>query len=88
LLIIKYAPEHALAFDYETRKVYGVKGMNNSVSQAAHSELPLEAQMVLLPFKDVIIYDTFFGMKKDPERLAMNRSIARRALKLPVITRL
>lgn len=40
-------------------KLYGVKGINSSIAETMHQQLPVMLETVLLPFKDKIIYDSF-----------------------------
>ena len=63
-VVIGYTPEHALFYrmgDNPDGKLYGVKGVSAPVASAVSQPLPVFVEAVLLPFKDVIVYDTYLG---------------------------
>ena len=63
-VVIGYTPEHALFHrmgDHPDGKLYGVKGVSAPVASAVSQPLPVFVEAVLLPFKDVIIFDTYMG---------------------------
>ena len=60
--ILEYQSEYAVAIgpneDGEDR-LYGIKGISNSVANTLRRNLPAQIETVLLPFKGKIIYDSF-----------------------------
>jgi len=61
-LLAKYMPDAAIFMHLEDGKenrLYAVKGMVKSISEAAHRKLPVLLEAVLLPFGDKIVYDSF-----------------------------
>ena len=61
-LIIKHLKKHTV-FLHETKGIlYGVHGITNPIAEIIpHGYLPMIVETVLLPFKEVIIYDSIFG---------------------------
>ncbi|MCL2288397.1 MAG: SEC-C metal-binding domain-containing protein [Candidatus Bathyarchaeota archaeon] len=47
----------------KSSKLYGVKGMTSSIAEAMRHPLPAMVKTVLLPFKDKIVYDSFFSIR-------------------------
>ena len=63
-LIVEYQENYAvlLGSDEEGNdRLYGVKGISNSVSNAMRTRLPAIVETVLLPFKGKIVYDSYMG---------------------------
>jgi len=63
-LVLEYRPEDAvvLALDKQgEHRLYGVKGISNSVANTLRQDLPAQIETVLLPFKGKIIYDSFIS---------------------------
>jgi len=61
---IEYQPEYAVAIASDEQgedRLYGVKGISNSVANTLQRNLPAQIETVLLPFKGKIIYDSFMG---------------------------
>ncbi|MDR2752473.1 MAG: SEC-C domain-containing protein [Clostridiales bacterium] len=83
-LMINYEPEHAVAFDFKTHKAYGIKGISHTISQSAQMELPYKFETVLLPFKDVIVYDTFMGLEQPSENIEIYRGLSGMAKRIAV----
>ncbi len=64
LFILEYRPEYAvvLASDEQGEdRLYGIKGISNSVANTLRRDLPAQIETVLLPFKGKIIYDSFIS---------------------------
>lgn len=62
--ILEYHPEYAIAIapnEQGEDRLYGVKGISNSMAYVLKRELPVQIETVLLPFKGKIIYDSFMG---------------------------
>jgi hypothetical protein len=59
--LIRYTPEYAVALagGVGDNRLYGVKGISNSLAEILRLRLPIAVEIVLLPFKDKIIYDSF-----------------------------
>jgi hypothetical protein len=61
-ILLEYQQNHAVALapneDGEDR-LYGIKGISNSMSNVLGRALPLTIETVILPFKGKIIYDSF-----------------------------
>lgn len=60
--VLEYQAEYAVAIapdDQEKDRLYGIKGISNSVSVTLSRDLPVQIETVLLPFKGKIIYDSF-----------------------------
>ena len=69
--ILEYQPEYAVAIapnEQGEDRLYGIKGISNSISNALRRDLPVQIETVLLPFKGKIIYDSF--MSSMPIRFA------------------
>ncbi len=61
LVILEYRPEYAVAIapnEQGEDRLYGIKGISNSVSNTLRRGLPAQIETVLLPFKGKIIYDS------------------------------
>jgi hypothetical protein len=62
--LLEYTPEYAVVLvpgkDGDDR-LYGVKGMTNSLAGVMRRQLPAMIETVLLPFKDKMIYDGFIA---------------------------
>ena len=59
--VIKYMPEYAvvLATDKEGgERLYGIKGLSNSLANILRRRLPTPVELVMLPFRGKIIYDS------------------------------
>ena len=64
MIVVEYLPEYAVvitAGEEGEDRLYGVKGISNSVAGVLKKELPSQAEGVLLPFKGKIIYDSFLN---------------------------
>ena len=62
--ILEYQPEYAVVIASNEQgedRLYGIKGISNSVANALQRNLPVQIETVLLPFKGKIIYDSFIG---------------------------
>ncbi len=62
--ILEYQPEYAVAIATNKQgedRLYGIKGISNSIANALRRDLPAQIETVLLPFKGKIIYDSFMG---------------------------
>lgn len=62
--ILEYQPEYAIAIapnEHGEDRLYGIKGISNSMAFTLRRELPVQIETVLLPFKGKIIYDSFMG---------------------------
>lgn len=90
--ILEYQPEYAIALapnEQGEDRLYGVKGISNSMAYALKRELPVQIETVLLPFKGKIIYDSFMGsvpVKFLSGAKAAFREMHDNALKFGVIT--
>ncbi|MBN2852917.1 MAG: SEC-C domain-containing protein [Clostridia bacterium] len=64
MIVMEYLPEYAVVIATNEEgedRLYGVKGISNSVANVLKQELPTQAETVLLPFKGKIIYDSFMN---------------------------
>ncbi len=62
--IIEYQREYAVLIgtnDKGENRLYGVKGISNSIANALLKNLPVQIETILLPFKGKIIYDSFLS---------------------------
>ncbi len=62
--ILEYQPEYAVAIASNEQgedRLYGIKGISNSVANTLRRGLPAQIETVLLPFKGKIIYDSFIS---------------------------
>ena len=62
--ILEYQPEYAVAIapnEQGEDRLYGIKGISNSIANVLRRDLPVQIETVLLPFKDKIIYDSFMS---------------------------
>jgi hypothetical protein len=62
--ILEYQPEYAVAIapnEQGEDRLYGIKGISNSIANALRRDLPVQIETVLLPFKGKIIYDSFMS---------------------------
>lgn len=62
LLILEYQPDYAVALASNEQgedRLYGIKGISNSISKVLRQKLPVQTKTVLLPFLGKIIYDSF-----------------------------
>lgn len=62
--LVDYKPEYAVAIGSNKQnedRLYGIKGISRSLSEAMQRELPIQFETVLLPFRDKIIYDGFIS---------------------------
>ncbi|MEN6637162.1 MAG: SEC-C metal-binding domain-containing protein [Clostridiaceae bacterium] len=62
--LVDYKPEYAVVIGGNGQnedRLYGVKGISRSLSDAMQRELPIQFETVLLPFQDKIIYDSFIS---------------------------
>ncbi len=94
LFVVDYKPEYAVAIGNNKQKedrLYGIKGISQSLSTVMHCELPMQIETVLLPFQDIIIFDSFIssipiGFTEDAKK--MFREMYENALPHGIITRL
>ena len=64
LLLLEYQPKYAVAIASNEQgedRLYGIKGISNSIANVLQRDLPAQIETVLLPFKGKIIYDSFMG---------------------------
>ena len=64
IFILEYQPQYAIAIapnEQGEDRLYGIKGISNSVSNTLRRGLPAQIETVLLPFKGKIIYDSFIS---------------------------
>ena len=64
LFLLEYQPEYAVAIASNEKgedRLYGIKGISNSVANTLRRDLPAQIETVLLPFKGKIIYDSFIS---------------------------
>jgi len=62
--ILEYQPEYAVVIapnEQGEDRLYGIKGISNSVANTLQRNLPTMIETVLLPFKGMIIYDSFMS---------------------------
>ncbi|MDR1620510.1 MAG: SEC-C domain-containing protein [Clostridiales bacterium] len=62
--LVAYTPDHAVVLvpgKNGDDRLYGVKGISRSLSNAMQRQIPLYFETVLLPFNDKIIYDSFMS---------------------------
>jgi hypothetical protein len=62
--VLEYQPEYAVAIapnEQGEDRLYGIKGMSNSLANILRQNLPVMIETVLLPFKGMIIYDSYIG---------------------------
>ena len=58
-LILEYQPEYAVAIapnEQGEDRLYGIKGISNSIANALRRGLPVQIETVLLPFKGCLLY--------------------------------
>ncbi|HHY81647.1 MAG TPA: hypothetical protein GX505_03080 [Clostridiales bacterium] len=63
-IVLEYQPEYAVVIGQNEQgedRVYGIKGISNSVANTLQRSLPAQIETVLLPFKGKIVYDTFIS---------------------------
>jgi len=61
-ILIKYLPDAAVLMQMEKGKdikLFAVKGMTTSISEAMRKKLPIMLNTILLPINDKIVYDSF-----------------------------
>ena len=61
-VLMKYTPENAELMHIEKNghaRIYGVKGMTSSIAEIIQQNPPIMLEVVLLPFRDKIIYDSY-----------------------------
>ncbi|MHB1485562.1 MAG: YecA family protein [Saccharofermentanales bacterium] len=64
IFILEYLQEYAVAIASNEKgedRLYGIKGISNSLANTLQRALPTQAETVLLPFKGKIIYDSFLS---------------------------
>ncbi len=62
--ILEYQPEYAVVIASNEQgedRLYGIKGISNSVANTLRRGLLAQIETVLLPFKGKIIYDSFIS---------------------------
>jgi hypothetical protein len=62
-IILEYQADYAVVIASNEQgedRLYGIKGISNSIANTLRRELPALFETVLLPFKGKIIYDSFF----------------------------
>jgi len=66
--IMDFKPEYAVImhadFEEKSGKLYGVKGLTDSVAHVAKRKKPVAVQMMLLPFEGKIVYDGMMNYLK------------------------
>jgi hypothetical protein len=93
-VLFKYLPDYAvlIATDKnDNERLYGVKGVRRSLAEAIQEKLPMLVEVVLLPFKDKIVYDSFISSIYVTIHEDMLKAIFlsyNNAKKLPIITNL
>ena len=63
-IVLEYQPEYAIAIapnEQGEDRLYGVKGISNSIANTLRRNLTAQVETVLLPFKGKIIYDSFIA---------------------------
>jgi hypothetical protein len=63
-IFLGYQPDYAVALSLDSNEdstVYAVKGISNTIPNTLNRELPVQVDMVLIPFKGHIIYDSFLN---------------------------
>ncbi len=61
-ILLEYKQDYAVALapnEQGEDRLYGIKGISNSISTVLRRPLPLTIETVILPFKGKIIYDSF-----------------------------
>jgi hypothetical protein len=61
-ILLEYQQDYAVALAPNEKgedRLYGIKGISNSISNVLRRPLPLTIETVILPFKGKIIYDSF-----------------------------
>ena len=64
IFLLEYQPEYAVAIASNEKgedRLYGIKGISNSIANILRRDLPVQIETVLLPFKGKIIYDSFIS---------------------------
>lgn len=62
--ILEYRSEYALVIGQNEEgedRLYGIRGISNSIEDILNRDLPIQVETVLLPFKGKIIYDSFIS---------------------------
>jgi hypothetical protein len=57
-LVLKHLKKYSVFLDDENRVLYGVKGINNPISDVLNRPTPIMTKTMLLPFGEQIIYDS------------------------------
>jgi len=93
-LVLEYQPEFAVAIapnENGEDRLYGIKGISNSVANALRRDLPVQIETVLLPFKGKIVYDSYMSSMQisyAEGAKALFRSMYDNAIKQGIITTL
>ncbi len=59
--VTKHAKEYSLFFSSESQKVYGVTGITDSFEEKFDGYAPILLEIILIPFRETIIYDGLFN---------------------------
>lgn len=93
-LVLEYQPEFAVAIapnENGEDRLYGIKGISNSVANVLRRDLPVQIETVLLPFKGKIVYDSYMSSMQisyAEGAKALFRSMYDNAIKHGIITTL
>ncbi len=93
-LLAEYDPEYALAIAVTKKlngRIYAIKGISRPISDTLPYKLPIQVDLVLIPFKDKIIYDGFsstYSITFADGAAKMIRETCESAKKQGIITRL
>lgn len=62
MMLVEYKPDYAVVLSSDDKGediLYGVRGVSTSIANALRLPLPVPVNIVLLPFKGKIVYDTY-----------------------------
>lgn len=63
-LVVKHLAKYSvlMSFNGKPAILYGVQGITDPIKDAFPYQIPFQSELVLLPYKDKIIYDTFIAV--------------------------
>jgi hypothetical protein len=92
MIILEYQKEYALGLfsdENSEDRIYGIKGISNSIAVTLQRKLPVTVETVLLPFKGMIVYDSFLStmpLTYGEGAMAMFHEIYDKAIQHEIIT--
>jgi uncharacterized protein YchJ len=92
--LIEYLPDYAVFMasgEGSNDRLYGVKGLISSIAESVQQPLPVAFETVLLPFKDMVIFDSFLvatSVNLEEGMLQMLSNSKNKAMAQGIFTRL